>query len=569
MRYRRVLTTRERASVVAIAAAHALVVLGFVAYLLWPSHLPVLAGHPPLYQVVAVTGCVFIVTLQLLQLVGTAINLNFAFRAQDPVPMVAQPGLRVAMLTTIFPGSEPWEVAERTLLRFMEQDYDGRVDAWILDEGNDPYIRERCRALGIHHFSRAGVPAWNQESGPYRARTKHGNHNAWRAAHEHSYDVVTQMDPDHVPLDTNDFLQRMLGYFADPDVAFVVAPQVYGNGGTSLIARGAAELAYGFHGVTQRGANALGAAVLIGTNHAYRPTAWDQIGGYQDCIIEDHLTAMRVPTETNPATGRRWKGVYTPDILTVGEGPTSWSDFFSQQRRWAYGIFEILTRHTPRLLPRLTWGQRAAYLSLQFHYPAIGATWLLGNALSAMYLVAGVSSSRLQFVPWLVFLVTSIVLGLSVNFWLRRFNLMPHERASWGMTGMLLNLVTTPVYLAAGFQQLTGRRLGYKVTAKGRLTTGDHLQTFRLHVNWAVFATACVVLGLVQGNLYPTLYVWEGVTILTVLTPVAIWWVHRRRELSSSQGPALELDLRSPAASADLELDELVLQEQRRSGPRG
>ena len=35
------------------------------------------------------------------------------------------------------------------------------------------------------------------------------------------------MDPDHVPQPY--FLTRTIGYFRDPDVAFVVAPQVYGN----------------------------------------------------------------------------------------------------------------------------------------------------------------------------------------------------------------------------------------------------------------------------------------------------------------------------------------------------
>jgi cellulose synthase/poly-beta-1,6-N-acetylglucosamine synthase-like glycosyltransferase len=35
------------------------------------------------------------------------------------------------------------------------------------------------------------------------------------------------MDPDHVP--RKNFLMRTLGYFKDQDVAFVVAPQVYGN----------------------------------------------------------------------------------------------------------------------------------------------------------------------------------------------------------------------------------------------------------------------------------------------------------------------------------------------------
>ena len=31
--------------------------------------------------------------------------------------------------------------------------------------------------------------------------------------------------------------------------------------------------------------------------------------------------------------------VYTPDVLAVGEGPASWTDFFSQQTRWSRGTY--------------------------------------------------------------------------------------------------------------------------------------------------------------------------------------------------------------------------------------
>ena len=535
VRWRRVLTPRQRVVVAGLGALHAALVAAFVTYLLWPSNLPALAGLSVPAAVAAVVGVVMVVALQVLQLLGTASGLHFAFRGVDPVPMQPPAGLRVAMLTTIVPSKEPWEVAERTLVEFLAQKHDLPVDAWVLDEGDDPLIRARCAELGIHHFSRKGVAEWNTESGPFRAKTKHGNHNAWRAVHEHRYDVVTQMDPDHVPLESRDVLERLLGYFADPDVAYVVAPQVYGNHGESVVARGAAQLAYLFHGVIQRGANALGAPLLIGTNHAFRPAAWRQIDGYQDCIIEDHLTAMVVPTTTNPATGRRWKGVYTPDIVTVGEGPSSWTDFFSQQKRWAYGIVEIVLQHSPRRFRALTWDQRLSFASLQFFYPAVGATWVLGNLLSALYLVLGVTVSDLAWQPWLVLLLATTGTSLGAFFYLRRFNLVEHERRSWGMAGLMLNLVTTPVYLAAAVTAASGRALAYKVTAKGRLSSGDSLHTFRLHLGWAAVAVVCMLAGIAQGHTYAALYVWMTITLVTALTPVALWW----RTASTSQ-PALE-----------------------------
>src|SRR5262249_59601927 len=108
-------------------------------------------------------------------------------------------GWRVAVLTTIVPGKEPLELVERTLRRMRRIAYCGRVDVWILDEGDDPGVRAMAQRLGVRHFSRKGRPEYNQASGEFRARSKAGNHNAWRAEHEHRYDAVAQIDPRHVP----------------------------------------------------------------------------------------------------------------------------------------------------------------------------------------------------------------------------------------------------------------------------------------------------------------------------------------------------------------------------------
>jgi len=175
---------------------------------------------------------------------------------------------RVAILTAIVPGKEPLSMAVKTLRAMKEITYPVPVDLWLLDGGNDPEIRAVCQELGVRHFSRHGIARWNQPDGPFKAKSKAGNHNAWREQHAAEYDIVAQMDLDHVP--NPDFLERTIGYFNDPDTGFVVAPMVYGNIDESWIAHGAAQQAYVFQGVTQRGANGLDAPLLIGTNHLYR-----------------------------------------------------------------------------------------------------------------------------------------------------------------------------------------------------------------------------------------------------------------------------------------------------------
>ena len=174
--------------------------------------------------------------MEMIRLVQNFAVWVFASAMKDPVPKAPVRGLRVALLTTIVPAKEPLEIVEQTLIAMRKVEYDGQVDVWILDEGDDDRVKAMAARLGVHHFSRKGRPEYNQAHGEFRAKTKSGNHNSWRAEHEHEYHVVAQMDPDHVPYTW--FLKRILGYFRDPDVGFVVAPQVYGNMHENWITRG-------------------------------------------------------------------------------------------------------------------------------------------------------------------------------------------------------------------------------------------------------------------------------------------------------------------------------------------
>ena len=528
--YRRAYSGREDWILRGLGLMHVVLAVAFGVYLLLPGNLPVLSAQSTVVVVLTVVGLAVMVAMQIIVALRTWVLTFFAARACDPIPMAPPPGLRVAVLTTIVPGKEPIELVMATLRAMKRIRHDGVLDVWLLDEGDDPEVRRRCQRLGVRHFSRKGRPEWNRPDGPFKARTKHGNHNAWRCAHENEYDVVAQMDPDHVPYPN--FLERTLGYFADPDTAFVVAPQVYANLTESFVARGAAELAYLFHGVIQRGGNGRGAPLLIGTNHLYRPAAFRQIDGYQDSIIEDHLTSMVILGAVNPATGNTWRGVYTPDVIAVGEGPATYSDFFSQQKRWAYGIWEIARGHSPAVLRRLPrWGQRLSFAALQTHYPTTAISWVSGIFLTGLYLVGGITVTRLPGLLWAALFLTNLAVGFAFIQFTRRFNLVAHERRSWGLSGMALELATAPIYLAAAAAQLAGRPLAYVVTAKGSAATGDTWRTFRPHLGWAVLSVAFITAGAALHHTFLSLYLWALLTIVTCLAPVTHLALSRRSRI--------------------------------------
>jgi cellulose synthase (UDP-forming) len=546
--FRRVASPAQRFVLTILALLNAATALVFIGWLLLPAHIPgpgVVGFGGWRLGIARLSFCV-VICVETIRLVQNFAVWVFASAMKDPVPKAPVRGLRVAMLTTIVPAKEPIDVAERTLRAMREVRYRGQVDIWILDEGDDPAVKSMAERLGVYHFSRKGVAHYNQPKGPYRARTKSGNHNAWRDNYERYYDVVAQMDPDHVPLPC--FLERTIGYFRDPDVAFVVAPQVYGNMYENWVAHGASAQQFLFSGVVERGGNGLDAPLLIGTNHLYRPAAWQEIGGYQDSIIEDHLTSMRVQGTINPFTGNRWRGVYTPDVLAIGEGPESWTDYFNQQKRWAYGIWEILLRRKLRAGIRLRPRQRLLYGLVQFYYPSVGATVLLGTIATSVYLLLGVTAIKLNSAVWGGLWSASMASWLLLWVWLRRFNLAGHERREMGFRGMLLALFAGPVYVAAAVTALTRRPLTYAVTAKGNLRSADSARTFRLHLIWAAVAGGLLYLSFRFHHDYMALRVWGGLAAVTGLGPLLILMVTGRRR--PQQGARQAAAASRPPASA-------------------
>jgi hypothetical protein len=222
------------------------------------------------------------------------------------------------------------------------------------------------------------------------------------------------------------------------------------------------------------------------------------------------------------ATGNKWKGVYTPDVVAIGEGPTSWADYFNQQKRWAAGICEILVRPELRAPRELPSRRRWQYRLLQFYYPSVAVSLLLGNLATAMYLLTGVGSAQLDVTVWSVLWGSTFGTWFLLWLWLRRFNIAPHEREEIGMAGMALALFAGPVYVAAGFTALLRRKLGFVVTAKGRLRTVESIRTFRLHLCWAAVSAGLLGASFVLDNSSPLLRVWPVLTLLTGLGPPLI-----------------------------------------------
>ena len=509
----------------------------FFLWLLHPSHRPGVTG-PAIAQYANWVVIGSIGLMELLRLINVFSLSLASVISRDPVPVPPQPNQRIAFLTTIVPSKEPIDVVRGTLQAALRIRYQGILDVWILDEGDDPAVRAMCRELGVNHFTRKGIEQYNRKKGPFKAKTKHGNYNAWVAEHGDSYEIFLSVDPDHVPLPN--YAERILGYFRDPDVAFVVGPQCYANDET-FVTRAAESQQFPFHSLIQRAANRYNAAMLVGTNNAMRISALKGIGGLADSVTEDMATGLKFHSRRNPQTKARWKSVYTPDVLAVGEGPSSWGDFFSQQMRWSRGTFEVLLTEFWRRLPMLSPGRALHYCLITTFYPSMAIGWILGAVNAVLFLSLGVQGVVVPVQLWLALYIDATAFQLWVYLRNRRYNVSPYEaEGSSGVKGMLMSIFASPIFAASLIATLLRLPARFVVTPKGLSSTSDHILTFRRHLQWALVLVVAIVTSIVMGYAAPAVLLWPVVALCACLAPPALWIIERvvgRQPVLTAEGP--------------------------------
>ncbi|MCT9091434.1 cellulose synthase catalytic subunit [Streptomyces sp. ASQP_92] len=490
-------------------------------YLVWPTHWVEREGGDRWLIDLDIAMLVSIALIELFMVANVASVAHATLVARDPVPVTPEEGTRVAFLTTYVPGKEPISMVRGTLEAAVRLTHTGPLDIWLLDEGDDERAKALCAELGVRHFTRKGVPEWNREKGAHKARTKHGNYNAWIAMHGGGYDFFASVDTDHAPLPN--FLERMMGYFRDPDVAFVVGPQVYGNY-DSPVTKAAESQQFLFHALIQRAGNRYRAPMFVGTNNVVRIAALRQIGGLYDSITEDMATGFELHRHKNPRTGHHWRSVYTPDVLAVGEGPASWTDFFTQQMRWSRGTYETLFKQYWKAPFTMPPGRLLSYTLMLVYYPMTAVNWLLGIVSCVLFLWFGASGTEVTASVWLMLYSDAAALQIGLYLWNRRHNVSPHEpEGSGGLAGMGMSALSAPIYLKSLGSALLRTRGRFVVTPKGGQASPDRLWTFRIHLFWAAVLACSLVASVRYGHTHAAMRTWAVLALCIALAPAAIW----------------------------------------------
>jgi len=426
-------------------------------------------------------------------------------RMRRPRPIRADQKLRVAVATSFVPSQESHAMLDQTVRALVAMDYPHST--WVLDEGDDPAVRELCVRLGARHFTRRHHPQYQAKAGQFAARTKHGNYNAWLTEHVYDHcDVVVNFDPDHVP--EWHYLSSVLGYFRDPGIAYVQAPQVYYNQGASLVAQGAAEETYAYYSSHQMASYALGHPIVIGSHGAHRVRALQELGGFPAHDAEDLYLTMLYQA-------KGWRGVYVPRILAMGTAPVDWAGYLVQQMRWARSVIDLKRRPFRLVAPMLSPMEKALNLFHGVYYLrplmfiamyALLIEMLLRNAVPAF--LAG---------PQLLAIGTLIVLLRSIDLFRQRFYLHPRERGMhW--RAALLQFAKWPHLAGALVDAVLGRHVPYAITPKTRQYQSATTVLAPVHIALAAVITAALALGLARhGSLAPQLVAIAGALVVASL----------------------------------------------------
>jgi cellulose synthase (UDP-forming) len=491
---------RHRAVVIALVAAGAVAMARLFDWWFRAEHV----GQPALFVALSLVFWYGLARIA----IGWVNYLAMATPPSEPAP----PGLRVAIFTTSAPG-EPLGMMEKTLAACARIRYPHTT--YLLDDTRDSRFGEAASAHGAVPLELVDLPG-----------AKAGKIN--RALELTTEEFVLVLDPDHLPFPQ--FLDRVLGHFADPRVGFVQVAQAYYNQSRSFTAAGAAEQTYVFYGPGLMGLYGHGAAVAIGANCTFRRAALASVGGHGVGLAEDLVTAIRLH-------GAGWRSVYVPEIVSRGLVPEDLGSFYRQQLKWSRGVCEVLLSEAASLR-RLTWRQRLAY-------GAIGTYYLCGPAtavylvLPYLYLWFGVQAASMRLHEFLAATIPVGALGVVLYLLVQRWLCDPRHELGVHWRGLLLKIGSWPTYLAGTVLAILRADVPYIPTAK-QAVRGRFLRLAAPHlVLLAAYAATCVrvvhtrLLGPEESLALPAEAVWGMLGFATVpaaasLGAIVAAWQARR-----------------------------------------
>ena len=368
--------------------------------------------------------------------------------------------------------------------------YQGRIQAYVLDDGPSDEARELAASLGLQYIRRPGQ----------RIHKKSGNLRYAFARTSSEYIVI--FDADFAP--RPDFLSETLPYMDDPSLAIVQTPQFFREGpDQSWLENAAGSVQEVFYRAIQVARNRFGAAVCVGTSAVYRRKALEAQGGAALIpYAEDVHTGLNVMRDG-------WSITYLPIVLATGICPNNLDAFVRQQYRWCAGNVGIVC--SKRLWKvKMSLPARLTFVSGFFYYVYTALLIFFGPLLPVVMLVFLPDAIRLRN---FVILIPAFVVGAVLYpLW---------HRAPYGPTVWPLGIARGWAHVFSLWDGVRGKSMSWHPTR----TPGSSLPRFRIGVTWwsggmAVLWVALAIWRSASGGWQPLALLLFGLLNLAVVSRV-------------------------------------------------
>lgn len=370
---------------------------------------------------------------------------------------------------------EPKEILNKTFITLKLLKYPNK-NLYFLDDSSEDIFRKEALEICERH----GAKIFSREE---RHGAKAGIINDFLKQMSEEYIAIFDADQNPMP----NFLIKTMPYFEqDPKLAFVQTPQFYTNVSVSPIARGACiqqEIFYGFICANKESSNSM---FCCGTNVVFKKKALVSVGGFDESsITEDFATSIKLHLKGHTS-------IYHNHVLAFGMAPESLPAYFKQQSRWATGSIQVFKKVIKNMIQhphKLTFIQWWEYLISSSYYFTGIAFFILMMA-PILYLLFNIpsfftlSSIYLTiFIPYFV-LVLIIFYGSMYN---RKFKIIDLY------FGTILGMISFPILIKSIISGLTGKKVKFVVTTKGKADKLPFLSLWPYHIMMILCVLAMLI----------------------------------------------------------------------------
>ncbi len=239
-------------------------------------------------------------------------------------------------------SNEPFEIVSPTLEAAVKLQYPNK-QVYVLDDGSSIKLKLLSAKLGCRYLNRGN-----------NLDNKAGNLNYGLS--NSSGELVFVLDADQVC--QPDALNKLIGYFSLPKIAFVQSAQNFKVSENDPFIN--KEML--FYGSMQCGKDTDSAAFSCGSACLYRRNALDEINRFSTWnLVEDLHTSLRLHE-------KGWRSVYYDYPLSFGTAPENIWDYYKQRQQWCTDSVRMMLWDNPLFKKSLSFKQKLQYFHTGFSY---------------------------------------------------------------------------------------------------------------------------------------------------------------------------------------------------------